>query len=409
MPFLPEPARRAGAAFRPRPLPQDRSLEMNTINFARGVPDPRSFPSAQLEAMAALALKKDPAGMLQYGPSAGYGPLREYIGSWLGCRPAEVLIGNGSLELFGFICEAYLEPGDTVFVESPTYDRAITTLRKHDVDIVGIGIGHRGIDLEAFERALEERRPKLVYLIPDFQNPTGVCMDLAARRRIVEWSREKDFLIVEDNPYTFLRYHGEDIPTIYSMAPDRCLHLSSFTKLISPGIRVGFMLGDRESVRNVSGVAESYYITPGYFSQGVVAEWCAAGYLQLQLEELRNLYRPRLDNCIRAITRHLPGTLIGQPEGGFFASLRLDVRVDERTLVRKAEAEGIILSSGDSFFATPPGFRFIRLPFCALSPSEFTRGVERLAGVIHSLELRLGEPMEFSPFLHPVPRSGTGG
>ncbi len=356
-----------------------------TINFSRGVPDPLSFPSAELQEMTAAALSKDAGRMLQYGPAAGYAPLREFIGSWFGSAASNVLIGNGSLELFGFACEAFLQPGDVVFVESPTYDRAVTILKKHGVRIVGIAVDEDGIDLAAFESALQQHRPKLVYLIPDFQNPTGVCTGLEARKQIAQWSREKDFLIVEDGPYAFLRYHGEPIPSIYSIAPDRTLHLCSFTKLISPGVRIGFLLGEEQAIQQVARVAESYYITPGYFSQGVVAEWCGRGLLPLQLERLHKLYGPRLDACVAAVDKYLPGTLIGRPQGGFFASLRLDAGIDECALLAAAQEAGLVLTSGNAFFVTDPGYRFVRLPFCALTEPEIDEGVKRLAGVVARL------------------------
>lgn len=323
--------------------------------------------------------------MLQYGSAAGYGPLREYIASWFGAAPANVVIGNGSLELFAFVCEAYLQAGDVVLVESPTYDRAVAILKKRGVQIVGIELGPDGVDLAAFARALQQYSPKLVYLIPDFQNPTGVCTSLAARRQIAQWAQEKDFLIVEDGPYAFLRYHGTPIPSIYSMAPERTLHMCSFTKLISPGIRIGFLLGHEAAMQKVTRVAESYYITPGYFSQGVVAEWCNHGLLQPQLARIKKLYGARLDACVTAIEKYLPGTLIGRPQGGFFASLRLDAGIDEASLLAAAQAQGLVLTSGNAFFVRDSGYRFVRLPFCALSEAEIDEGVQRLAKVVRQL------------------------
>jgi 2-aminoadipate transaminase len=355
------------------------------INFSRGVPDPASFPAAELEQVTAAALKRDAGRMLQYGPAAGYAPLREYIASWFGSAADNVLIGNGSLELFGFACEALLQPGDTVFVESPSYDRAVTILKKRGVRIVGIEMGEDGVSLAALERALREHAPKLVYLIPDFQNPTGVCTSLAARRQIVQWAREKDFLIVEDGPYAFLRYHGDSIPSIYSLAPERTLHMCSFSKLIGPGVRIGFLIGGEKLIQQTAKVAETYYITPGYFAQGVVAEWCRRGLLEPQLDRLRKLYGPRLDSCVAAVDKYLPGTLIGRPQGGFFASLRLDGRIDEAALMAAAQETGLVLTSGNAFFVEDPGYRFVRLPFCALTEAEIEEGVRRLAAIVAGL------------------------
>lgn len=357
----------------------------NIINLSRGVPDPDCFPVDDLIEATASALRRNASSMLQYGPAAGYAPLREFIGRWFEREASEVMVGNGSLELFGFICEAYLQPGDVVFVESPTYDRAITILKKHGVRIVGIDVNENGIDLAAFKSALKKHAPKLVYLIPDFQNPTGVCTSLEARMQIVQWSRTVGFLIVEDGPYGFLRYFGNDIPSIYSLAPEQTIHLSSFTKLISPGVRIGFLLGSQERVKQVASVAESHYITPGYFAQGVIAEWCNKGRLPDQLARLKKLYAPRLATCISALDQYLQGKMMGRPEGGFFASIRLDVGIDERVLMQAAKEEGLVLSSGDAFFANAPRYRFVRLPFCALQPDEIVEGIRRLSVVIQKL------------------------
>jgi DNA-binding transcriptional MocR family regulator len=358
---------------------------MKTIDFSRGVPDPLSFPVDSLRAMAASALARDAGRMLQYGPALGYPPLREFIASWYGSAMSNVLVGHGSLELFNFICDEYLQPGDVVFVERPTYDRAITTLRQHCVKIVGIDVGADGISIEAFERELKRHQPKLVYLIPDFQNPTGVCMSVDARREIVRCAREHRFMLVEDGPYGFLRYRGTPLPSLRSMAPDLTLHLSSFTKLISPGVRTGFLVAPEDVVKRVASVAERHYITPSFFAQGIVAAWCEDGRLPPQLDSLKQLYGPRLDTCVQAIERYLPGRLFVRPEGGFFASLRLGARIDEQSLQAAAREAGLVLSSGNAFFDADPGYRFLRIPFCALDAADITEGMRRLGGAVDQL------------------------
>jgi len=358
----------------------------STINFSRGVPDPASFPREELEEMTRIALRDHAGTILQYGPAYGYGPLREFLANRFRSTTANVLIGNGSLEIFNFLCEALLGPGDTVFVESPTYDRALTTLRQRGANIVGIDMGPDGVDIAQLEAALRRHVPKFFYVIPDFQNPTGASMSLESRKALVRLAQTYDFLIVEDGPYGFLRYFGPDIASIYSLAPERTLHLSSFTKLISPGVRTGFLLGDSQLVHKVAQVAERYYITPGYFAQGVVAEWCNQGFLDTQLARLRALYAPRLTCAVDAVERHLPGRLFVRPEGGFFLGLKLNSALAETTLIGAAAERGLILSSGDGFFPHRPAYRFLRLPFCALAPDDIRVGIARLAEVLGELE-----------------------
>ncbi|MGF6873448.1 PLP-dependent aminotransferase family protein [Paraburkholderia sp. MM5477-R1] len=360
---------------------------MKVIDLSRGMPDPQSFPIDKLQALTVSALARDANRMLQYGPAFGYTPLREFIASWFDCAASNVLVGNGSLEIFGFLCEVYLKPGDVVFVERPTYDRALTMLRQHGVTIVGIDVHGGGICLDVFERELQRHKPKLVYLIPDFQNPTGVCMALDARRTMIRLARQHHFLIVEDGPYGFLRYTGNPIPSIHSMARDIVLHLSSFTKLISPGVRAGFLVAPADVVQRVARVAERHYITPGVFAQGVVAAWCEDGQLPLQLDRLRRLYGPRLDVCVRAIERYLPGRLFVRPEGGFFASVQLGAHIDESSLLAAAGEAGLALSSGNAFFNAHPGYQFLRLPFCALTEAEIVDGIQRLGDVVSHLNM----------------------
>jgi 2-aminoadipate transaminase len=360
---------------------------MKTIDFSRGVPDPQSFPIDKLQSLTVGALARDANRMLQYGPAFGYMPLREFIASWFDCAAPNVLVGNGSLEIFGFLCEAYLKPGDVVFVERPTYDRAVTTLKQHGLTIVGIDIHEGGICLDVLEQELQRHTPKLVYLIPDFQNPTGVCMALDARRTMIHLARQHRFLIVEDGPYGFLRYTGDPIPSIHSMAPDITLHLSSFTKLISPGVRVGFLVAPADVIQRVARVSERHYITPGVFAQGVVAAWCEDGQLPLQLDRLRRLYAPRLDVCVQAIERYLPGRLFVRPEGGFFTSMRLGEHIDESSLLAAAAEVGLTLSSGNAFFDAYPGYQFLRLPFCALAEADIVEGIQRLGDVVSHLSM----------------------
>jgi len=181
--------------------------------------------------------------MLQYGPSAGFQPLREWIAQWQGVASDRVLTGNGSLQIVEFLCLGLLKPGDVVFTENPTYDRTITMLRRHGLEVVGIPLQADGPDIDALEAAAAKHKPKAFYVIPDFQNPSGTTCSGEKRRKIAEIAHKHEFLIVEDAPYRPLRYRGTEEPSIYSLAPERTLFMCSFTKLIAPGVRTGFIIG----------------------------------------------------------------------------------------------------------------------------------------------------------------------
>jgi 2-aminoadipate transaminase len=352
---------------------------MTTINFTRGVPANESFPVDELTAAASATLKTAGATVLQYGPPGGFQPLREWLAEWQGVSPDQVLTANGSLQLIEFLCLHSLEPGDTVFTESPTYDRTLALLRRHGAEVKGIPVEADGPDVEALERALARRVPRFFYLIPDFQNPSGTTCSAAKRRRIAELARQYGFLLVEDAPYRMLRYRGHDEPTVYELAPERTLHMSSFTKLIAPGIRTGFMLGEPSVIDALAKVAGDTYISPGYVAQGIAYEFCRRGLLPAQIERLKQLYAPRLDACLAGLARHMPDAKTTRPDGGFFISLTLPEDVAATAVRAAARERGLNLADGLAFFPEGGGERFLRLPFCALTPAEIDDGIQRLA------------------------------
>jgi DNA-binding transcriptional MocR family regulator len=278
-----------------------------------------------------------------------------------------------------------LKPGDVVLTESPTYDRTLTLLRRHGVTIVGIPMEPDGPNIDALEQALAKQVPKLFYLIPDFQNPSGATCSGRKRRSIVNLAARYGFLIVEDAPYRQLRYRGDEEPTLYSLAPECTLHMSSFTKLIAPGIRTGFMIGEPALIKNLAQAAEDTYISPGYVAQGIAAEWCRRGLLQPQIERLKQLYAPRRDACLAGLDRHLPETRATRPDGGFFISITLPDGVHASDVRTQAASKGLNLADGLAFFPNGGGERFLRLPFCALSPAVIDDGIQRLAESVRAV------------------------
>jgi DNA-binding transcriptional MocR family regulator len=358
---------------------------MAVINFTRGVPANESFPIDEVIAAAEAALKATGVAMMQYGPSLGFQPLREWLAEWQGVKVERVMTGNGSLQLLEFLCLQMLNHGDVVLVESPTYDRTLTILRRHGAKIVGIPLEADGPDIDALEQALGKHVPKFFYIIPDFQNPAGTTCSGAKRRRIAELAARYGFLLVEDAPYRLLRYRGKEEPTLYSLVPDHTLHVSSFTKLIAPGVRTGFMVGEPALIAKLAKVAEDTYISPGYVAQGITYEWCRRGLLEPQIERLKKLYAPRLDACLAGLEAYMPDTVTTRPDGGFFISLTLPEGVVTSALRTQAAEQGLNVSDGQAFFPNGGGERFLRLPFCALSPAEIDDGIRRLAESVRTV------------------------
>ena len=361
---------------------------METINFTRGVPANESFPTTDLIDAATSVFKTHGTAMLQYGPSRGFEPLRQWLAEWQGVGADRIITSNGSLQLIEFLCLQMLKPGDLVFTESPSYDRTINLLRRHEARVVGIPLEADGPNIEALERALETAVPKFFYVIPDFQNPSGATCSGAKRRQLVALANRFGFLLVEDAPYRMLRYRGAEEPTLYSLAPDRTLHMSSFTKLIAPGVRTGFMIGEPSIIASLAKVAEDTYISPGYVAQAITYEWCRRGLLPPQIERLKALYAPRLDATLAGLDKYMPDAIATRPDGGFFISLTLPEGVSTTAVRTNAATHALNLADGLAFFpeggGRPEGGgqRFLRLPFCALSPGEIDDGLKRLAEAV---------------------------
>jgi 2-aminoadipate transaminase len=356
---------------------------MNTIALTRGVPADESYPLAQVSECA-QAVMNDPKLALEamrYGTGYGFGPLRELLAAQNNVSSDEVLIGNGSLsfvDLLGYV----LKPGDTVLVEAPTYDRTITLLKRHDLNVVDVRLESDGVNLEAFEQAVLEHKPKLAYLIADFQNPSGSTMSLEKRKAVLELAAAQDFMVLEDAPYRPLRYRSESLPSLRDLDPSRVMQMSSYTKQISPGIRVGTLVGNKGWLAKLAKAANDTYISGAFLGQATAFEFLRRGYLEPQLERLRALYAPRLlamSSALRAngLTDFL------EPDGGFFLSVNLPAGSSIAKVLENAPSAGLALTDGRGFFVNPSdGERFLRLPFCALTNEEIEEGMKRLAGLL---------------------------
>ena len=263
------------------------------IVFTRGVPPPEAFPTDELGQCFDAAVRNDTAVVLQYGQQPGYAPLRSRLAEEYGVSDEEVLVGNGSLQLQDLVSAQLVGPGMAVYTEQPSYDRAITTFRRRGARVTGIPLEDDGISVDRLEAALEREVPAFVYLVPDFQNPAGATLSLEKRQRVVELANRYGFWVIEDIPYRKLRYRGEDLPLLREIDPSRVITMSSFSKLLSPGIRVGFMIAPEELVRAVTRLGEDTYLSPVLPTQAAVSEYLRRDWLRPNVERLKELYRPR--------------------------------------------------------------------------------------------------------------------
>ena len=325
--------------------------------------------------------------MLQYGPSLGFQPLREWLAEWQGVAVDRVLTSNGSLQLIEFLCLRVLRPGDVVFTESPTYDRTLTLLRRHGAKVVGIPLEADGPDIDG---ARSGARKSTCRSSSTSSRTSRIRRARPARARSGgrSWSSPSDhgFLIVEDAPYRLLRYRGHEEPTLYELAPERTLHMSSFTKLIAPGVRTGFMIGEPKLIATLAKAAEDTYISPGYVAQGITYEWCRRGLLPPADRAPETALRAAPRRVPRG-ARHVHAGCRG--DAARWRVLRLAdaaARACSTSAVRtEAATRGLNLADGLAFFPDGGGERFLRLPFCALSPAEIDDGVRRLAESVQAV------------------------
>ena len=353
-----------------------------TIYFTRGVPPGEAFPLQQLKACAETVLENHSSTVLQYHPAIGYLPLREWLGQRYNVSADKILIGNGSLQLQTFLVELLTSPGDVVLVEKPSYDRAITAFRMKGLEALPVPLESDGFNLEILERIVKEKNPKFFYIIPDFQNPSGITTSQTKREKLIELAEKYDFWILEDNPYRDLRYCGEELTSLFALRSKKVFFFSSFSKLLSPGMRVGYLIGPLGMIEKTAKIAEDTYITPNMLSQGIVFDYCRRGWLETGIARLRDLYRPKLETLVAALEVHMPEADYTRPAGGFFLGMYLPEGVEVNQFRSKARQQGVILSNGNGFFADGDGDGFVRLPFCALSDEELKEGVRRLGEIL---------------------------
>jgi 2-aminoadipate transaminase len=350
-----------------------------TISFARGAPSLDIVDVDGLRAAAEQAFTNDPAGMTGYGTSVGYVPLREWIAERHGVAPERVLVTNGSMQADAFLFDALVAPGDAVVVELPTYDRTLLSLRNRGADVRMVELEPDGIDTAALERLLAAgAQPKLAHIIPNFQNPAGYTLSGTKRERLIELARAHDFTIFEDDPYVALRFSGESLPTMVSMAPDKVVYASSFSKTVCPGIRVGYLVGPDELIAQIAKIATSTYISPNMVAQGIVNQFARSGAIDRSIDTVREALRERAQALGNALTEHLPDARFVAPEGGYFMWVDLPEGTDVAAMFDAAAARGVAFVKGTDF-VLEGGEASLRLAYSGVIVPQIEEGVKRLA------------------------------
>jgi 2-aminoadipate transaminase len=350
---------------------------VESISLARGVPAPDCLPEEELADCARTVLEQDGKAILSYGTGAGYTPLRELIADWFKVEPYRVVLTNGALQGFVLLTE-HFGRGQTVFVESPTYDRPLKILLGNGMSVVPLAMDEQGLVPQELENALRaNQKPAFVYTIPTFQNPSGRTLPESRRREIVEIARAAQVTLLEDDPYGLIRFEGETPPAMFDLAKDSVIYTSSFSKTISPGLRVGWYIVPEELAKPLIDRANGTYISPVLLGQAIVFEFIRRGSFEPNLKRVNALLKERRDAMLAALGKHLSGAKWSHPEGGYFIWLELPAETSAEEVLGRAE--GVTAVLGTDFGGAP---NTIRLAYSYVSPDEIDTGIERLAAAV---------------------------
>lgn len=365
------------------------------ISFAGGFPDPTTFPVAELEAVTRDVLADQAHRALQYGITEGDPRLRGELGRWMAkdgitATSDQILITNGSQQGLDIAAKVFLDPGDRVIVELPSYMAGLQVFRAYGAELVGVPQDDEGMETDRLAGVLaglarEGRRPKFIYAVPDFQNPSGVTWTEARRRDLLALARRYDTLVLEDNPYREIRFEGSAPPPIYALdAGERTIYLSTFSKTLAPGLRIGWMVAREEIIAQCVTAKQAMDLCSPSFTQAVAAEMLQRGVVAGRLERIAAVYRGKRDAMLRALVREMPqGVTWTRPEGGLFLWVRLPEGMDTEALLPEAvEREKVAYVIGSGFFADGTGKHTMRLNFSYPSEEEIDEGIRRLARLI---------------------------
>lgn len=361
------------------------------ISFARGVPAPEMFPTEELAEASHKAFREHSATALNYGSPGGFRPLQEWIGARHGASPERVLITPGSFMLLSLLVRLLVSRSTAVAVEAPTYDRMSALLKRADADVVSIARSARGLDLVALEAQLSGgRRPAFLYLLPTFHNPTGSTLCRQEREQLADLAVRFDLLVVEDDPYGLLRIEGEAQPSIHSLlesrgASDLSVLISSFSKTIAPGLRVGYaILPERLALAMADSVLETY-VSPPLWPQAELYEFLRAGHWEPHLHRIRALLRTRRDVLVERFTAGLLGRARWEvPEGGYFLWLELPSAINTQQLLKASAAVGVSFVPGDSFYPGEGGASCARFSYSYPTLDEIRLGADRVVALIRA-------------------------
>ncbi|HEX8051258.1 MAG TPA: PLP-dependent aminotransferase family protein [Solirubrobacterales bacterium] len=364
------------------------------ISLAGGLPDTSTFPPKSFAAQMTRIAQESAAKALQYGPTEGFEETKDCILEVMGAEgmlpdPDDVIVTTGGQQAIDLVCKTLIDPGDVVICEAPTYPGAIPTLCSYQADIVQVECDEDGMRVELLEPLLAElraagRRVKFIYSVPSFQNPAGVTMSLERRRYLVELARAEELLVVEDNPYGLLRYGGEPMPPLYQLdGGDFVIYLGTFSKILSPGIRLGWAVAPPPVMEKIVLGKQAADLCTSTLTQYFVREYFAERRWRRYVEDLVEIYRGRRDTMVEALRTYFPAEATWtEPEGGLFIWATLPDYIDTSDLLAKALRADVAFVPGQAAYVDGRGSHSMRLNFSGVDEDEIREGVRRIGKVI---------------------------
>lgn len=362
------------------------------VSLAGGMPNIHDLPLAELAEGAKELVLSHGEQAMQYGSGQGWAPLRESItevmaAEGINANPDNVVITTGSQQALDLVTQLFIEPGDVILAESPSYVGALGVFNAYQADVRHVGLDDQGLIPEEFARAVEQargegKRIKYLYTIPNFHNPAGVSMSIPRRKELVELCRKYGVLILEDNPYGLLGFEGQTMTPLVELAPDLVVYLGSFSKIFAPGFRIGWAYAPPAVRDKLIVASESAILSPSMVGQMAIHAYLRDYDWRGQIDSYRQMYRGRRDAMLDALATYLPECTWTIPEGGFYTWLTLPSGMDSKAMLSRAVTELVAYTPGTAFFADNQGRENLRLSFCYPPADEIREGVRRLAKVV---------------------------
>lgn len=364
------------------------------ISLAGGMPDTSTFPPETYAALMTSVAEESCAQALQYGPTEGFAVATQAIAEVMAAEgmtvdEGEILVTTGGQQVIDLVCKTLVDPGDVIIAEAPTYPGAVPTFCSYEADVIQISLDGDGMRIDELEETLdrlerEGRRPKFIYTIPNFQNPGGVTMSLPRRQRLVRIAKERELLVLEDNPYGLLRYEGDALPPLYALdGGEFVIYLGTFSKILSPGIRLGWAAAPRPVLQKMNLGKQAADLCSSSMTQLFVSAYFAEGDWQGYVESLIELYRGRRDAMLDALATHFPHEASWtQPQGGLFIWATLPDYIDTTDLLARALRENVAFVPGRAAYLDGRGGSSMRLNFSGSDETQIREGIRRIGAVI---------------------------